>query len=134
MSIWFIRSRSFGLFFFRSNVHLVFLDFALLGYFSFAQMSTFFRSFGLSFRSNVLRRISRHTGECVNICLQKLLLCLIILTFNHEKSVWLVLKCIHDLQKKKHTKQTNKQKTERKKYKKKQNIYESRIKSRIFVE
>jgi hypothetical protein len=121
MSIWFIRSRSFGLFFFRSNVHLVFLDFA------------FFRSFGLSFRSNVLRRISRHIGECVNICLQKLLLCLIILTFNHEKSVWLVLKCIHDLQKNKHTKQTNK-KTERKKFKKNQNIYESRIKSRIFVE
>jgi hypothetical protein len=45
------------------------------------------------------------------------MLCLIILTFKHEKSVWLVLKCIHDLQKKKHTKQTNKQKTERKKFK-----------------
>ena len=37
MSIWFFRFRSFGLFFFCSNVH-------------------FFRSFGLSFRSNVLRR------------------------------------------------------------------------------
>ena len=41
--------------------------------------------------------ISRHTCECVNICLQKLM---IILTFKHEKSCWLVLKCMHDLQKK----------------------------------
>ena len=64
---------------------------------------------------------------------------MIILTFKHEKSCWLVLKCIHDLQKKKHTKQTinKKQKTKKlkeKNYKKNQNIYESRIKSRIFVE
>ena len=63
---------------------------------------------------------------------------MIILTFKHEKSCWLVLKCIHDLQKKKHTKQTinKKQKTKKlkeKNYKKTQNIYESRIKSRIFV-
>ena len=36
------------------------------------------------------------------------MLCLIILTFKHENSFWLVLKCIHDLQKEKHTKQTNK--------------------------
>ena len=44
----------------------------------------------------------------------------IILTFKHENSLWLVLKCIHDLQKKKHTKQ-KKQKTKKlkeKKYKK----------------
>ena len=42
------------------------------------------------------------------------MLCLIILTFKHEKRFWLVLKCIHGLQKKKHTKlkkKTNKQKT-----------------------
>ena len=63
---------------------------------------------------------------------------MIILTFKYEKSCWLVLKCIHDLQKKKHTKQTinKKQKTKKlkeKNYKKNQNIYESRIKSRIFV-
>jgi hypothetical protein len=30
--------------------------------------------------------ISRHTGECVNICLQKWMLGLIILTFKHEQS------------------------------------------------
>ena len=36
------------------------------------------------------------------------MLCLIILTFKHDKSVWLVLKCRHDLQQQKHTKQTNK--------------------------
>ena len=29
--------------------------------------------------------ISRHTGECVDICVQKFMLCLIILTFKHEK-------------------------------------------------
>jgi hypothetical protein len=34
--------------------------------------------------------ISRHTGECVNIYLQKLMLYLIILTFKHEKSSWLL--------------------------------------------
>ena len=36
------------------------------------------------------------------------MLCLIILTFKHEKSFWLVLKCIHDLQKKKTYKKNNK--------------------------
>ena len=49
MSILFVRFRSFGLFFFRSNVHLFFLDFALLGHFSFAQMSTFFALLGCHF-------------------------------------------------------------------------------------
>ena len=53
----------------------------------------------------------------------------IILTFKHENSLWLVLKCIHDLQKK------NKQnKNRKKKIQQQKNIYESRIKSRIFVE
>ena len=52
------------------------------------------------------------------------MLCLIILTFKHEKSFWLVLKCIHDLQKKKtyitKKKQTNKkQKNTKKKIQKK---------------
>jgi hypothetical protein len=41
----------------------------------------------------------------------------IILTFKHENSLWLVLKCIHDLQEKKHTKQ-KKQKTTKLKEKK----------------
>ena len=41
---------------------------------------------------------------------------LIIVTFKHEKDFWLVLKCIHDLQKKKHSKQT-KTKTKDKKQK-----------------
>ena len=41
----------------------------------------------------------------------------IILTFKNENSLWLVLKCIHDLQKKKHTKQ-KKQKTKKLKEKK----------------
>ena len=64
------------------------------------------------------------------------MLCVIILTFKHEKRFWLVLKCIHDLQKKNiQNKQTQKQKNRKKKIQKKtQNIYESRIKSRIFVE
>jgi hypothetical protein len=44
------------------------------------------------------------------------MLCLIILTFKHENSFWLVLKC-------------NKNKNEKQK-----NNYESRIKSRISVE
>ena len=44
------------------------------------------------------------------------------------KSCGLVLKCIHDLQKK------NIQNKNRKKKIQQQNIYESRIKSRIFVE
>ena len=35
---------------------------------------------------------------------------MIILTFKHGKRCWLVLKCIHDLQKKKHTKQTKNKK------------------------
>ena len=51
------------------------------------------------------------------------------------KKFWLVLKCIHDLQQQKHTKQKTKQKNkkiERKKYKKNQNIYESRIKLIFF--
>jgi plasmid maintenance system antidote protein VapI len=41
---------------------------------------------------------------------------LIIVTFKHEKDFWLVLKCIHDLQKKRHSKQT-KTKTKDKKQK-----------------
>ena len=53
------------------------------------------------------------------------MLCLIILTFKHENSFWLVLKCIHDLQKK------NIQNKQTQKNRKKKNIYESRIKSRI---
>ena len=57
--------------------------------------------------------ISRHTGECVNICLQKLLLCYIILTFKHEKNVWLVLKCIHDIQKKTYKTNNNKKQKNR---------------------
>ena len=53
------------------------------------------------------------------------MLCLIILSFKHENSFWLVLKCIHDLQKKKiQNKQTQKKQKEKKNY-------ESRIKSRI---
>jgi hypothetical protein len=47
------------------------------------------------------------------------MLCLIILTFKHEKKFWLVLKCIHDLQKKKpyktKKKQTNKKQKNTKK-------------------
>jgi hypothetical protein len=61
---------------------------------------------------------------------------MIILTFKHGKRCWLVLKCIHDLQKKniQNKQKTKNKKIERKKIQKKQNIYESRIKSRIFVE
>jgi hypothetical protein len=44
------------------------------------------------------------------------MLCLIILSFKHENSFWLVLKCIHDLQKKKiQNKQTQKKQKEKKK-------------------
>jgi hypothetical protein len=44
------------------------------------------------------------------------MLCLIIVTFKHEKDFWLVLKCIHDLQKKNiQNKQKQKQKTKNKK-------------------
>jgi hypothetical protein len=57
------------------------------------------------------------------------MLCLIILTFKHEKSFGLVLKCIHDLQKK-----NIQNKNRKKKIQQQKNIYESRIKSRIFVE
>ena len=39
------------------------------------------------------------------------MLCLIILTFKHEKCFWLVLKCIHDLQKKKKTYKNKQNKT-----------------------
>lgn len=62
------------------------------------------------------------------MCLQKLMLCLIILTFKHEISVSLVLKCRHDLQEEK--------KNLQKKYKElPKNMYESRNKkSKIFVE
>ena len=45
----------------------------------------------------------------------------IILTFKHEKSLWLVLKCIHDLQKKKHTKQTKNKKNKKQKIERKKN-------------
>ena len=38
------------------------------------------------------------------------MLCLIILTFKHEQSFWLVLKCMDDLQKKKTYKKKQKQK------------------------
>jgi hypothetical protein len=50
------------------------------------------------------------------------MLCLIILTFKHENSFWLVLKCIHDLLKKNiqnNNKKTKKTKIERKKIQKK---------------
>ena len=52
----------------------------------------------------------------IYICLQKLM---IILTFKHGKSCWLVLKCIHDLQEKRHTKQTINKKQKTKKLKEK---------------
>jgi len=42
------------------------------------------------------------------------MLCLIILTFKHEKKLLVRLKCIHDLQKKKHTKKIQRNKNTKK--------------------
>ena len=56
------------------------------------------------------------------------MLCLIILTFKHEKSCWLVLKCIHDLQK---TNIQNKQQ-QKKKQKQKQKQKNKKIERKIY--
>ena len=53
------------------------------------------------------------------------MLCLIILTFKHENSFWLVLKCIHDLLKK--NIQNNNKKTKKNKNRKKKNTKKIKI-------